>query len=821
MMRIARPVAEDAAPQVVEALITATAQRASGPAIPAELRASSVWTDLQNSPDSVRVAVVVCAVRRMSELNHNGRHWSRSSNVASGIVTEMLRRRIALSPGDRVDLIASLLAGSEAEPTHGAPWSYHVEHLVKPVLRALERGGDVDRMPDEKKLLRELREALHEPWMHAERKRWIHQIDQLLSDSDEPLIPAGPWADAMRQGIAAQPASVAAAATAAVGVAASSPGAKPTAVFTKMVDGLIDTHGVEDVRTAVAMLLEVSVLPVSAARGQVDAITGDLLRRLCWIAASLPVDTRLANAVGGWLIAGWTKVPGFGPVSQRVATGAAWTLARLGDLGAGELGRARAVLKQPQAVKSVDAAIDEAAERLGIPREEFEERVVPTYGLTVGARGEVALGEHTAVLAYTDGKVGITIMAPDGKERKTVPAVVKRDFAQEFKALKVRTKDITAMVSAQRMRLERLLLEDREWDPDVWRERYLDHPLVSVLARKLIWQVDDGTSLLAVIAVDGELHDVEGGPVDVTDAHRIRLWHPATVSTEEVGAWRLRVEGLGVIQPFKQAHREVYLLTAAEERTDTNSNRFAGHILRQHQFAALARGRGWRYALQGAFDAPDEQAQLELPRHGMRASFWVDRPWGADDDWNDTGIFNHVLTDQVRFTSDHGEVHLRDVPVRVLSEVLRDVDLFVGVASIGSDPAWQDNGGVRRDAWSGYWSSYSFGELGAAAEVRKDLLSRLLPKLAIADVTRIEDRFLVVEGRLRHYRIHLGSGNILMAPDDQYLCIVPSRGEKGVEGVMLPFEGDQLLSLILSKAMLLANDDKITDTTITSQIARR
>ncbi|MBC7276100.1 hypothetical protein [Nocardioides sp.] len=417
MTPIAQSVTEDAAGQVVEALIAETAQRASGPAIPAGLRASSVWADLQKSPDSVRAAVVICALRRMGELNQTGSSWSRGSNVASGIVTGMLRRQIALSPGDRVDLIASLLGGSEAEPTHGAPWTYHVEHLVKPVLRALERGGDVDRIPEEKKLLRVLREALRQPWMDAERKRWIHQIDQLLSDSDEPLIPAGPWAAAMQQGIASQPPTVAAAGSAAIGVAASSAGAKPTAVFTKKVDGLIDAHDAEDLRTAVVMLLEVSVLPVSAARGQVDGITGDVLRRLCWIAASLPADTRLATAVGGWLIAGWAKVPGFGPVSQRVATGAAWALARLGDLGAGELGRARAVLKQPQAVRSVDAAIDEAAERLGIPREEFEERVVPTYGLDVGARRELALGEHTAVLAYTAGKVGITIVAADGKTR--------------------------------------------------------------------------------------------------------------------------------------------------------------------------------------------------------------------------------------------------------------------------------------------------------------------------------------------------------------------------------------------------------------------
>ena len=61
--------------------------------------------------------------------------------------------------------------------------------------------------------------------------------------------------------------------------------------------------------------------------------------------------------------------------------------------------------------------------------------------------------------------------------------------------------------------------------------------------------------------------------------------------------------------------------------------------------------------------------------------------------------------------------------------------------------------------------------------------------------------------------------NILMEPNDQYLCIVPDRGGKGVtENVFLPFEGDSGLSVILSKAMLLAEDDKITDVTITRQI---
>jgi hypothetical protein len=35
---------------------------------------------------------------------------------------------------------------------------------------------------------------------------------------------------------------------------------------------------------------------------------------------------------------------------------------------------------------------------------------------------------------------------------------------------------------------------------------------------------------------------------------------------------------------------------------------------------------------------------------------------------------------------------------------------------------------------------------------------------------------------------------------------------------MLPFEGDRVLSIILSKAFLLADDRKITDPTITRQL---
>lgn len=102
---------------------------------------------------------------------------------------------------------------------------------------------------------------------------------------------------------------------------------------------------------------------------------------------------------------------------------------------------------------------------------------------------------------------------------------------------------------------------------------------------------------------------------------------------------------------------------------------------------------------------------------------------------------------------------------------------------------------------------------------RRRTIERLLPKLPISDRCRLEGRYLVVKGKRAEYKIHLGSGNVLMEPGSRYLCIVrgPSTATTPSR-VFLPFEGDATLSLILSKAFLLADDSKIKDASILRQL---
>ncbi len=166
-----------------------------------------------------------------------------------------------------------------------------------------------------------------------------------------------------------------------------------------------------------------------------------------------------------------------------------------------------------------------------------------------------------------------------------------------------------------------------------------------------------------------------------------------------------------------------------------------------------------------------------------------------------------------------GPTDLGAIPSLVFSEIMRDVDLFVGVASVGNDPTWADGGPDGR--YREYWHNYSFGELSATSATRKSVLEQLIPRLKIGGRCSFTERFLVVRGDLRNYKIHLGSGNILMEPNDEYLCVVPKQAATTPrEALFLPFEGDGTLSVILSKALLLAADAKISDPTIMSQIRR-
>jgi hypothetical protein len=573
---------------------------------------------------------------------------------------------------------------------------------------------------------------------------------------------------------------------------------------------------------------------------EVNAI---VLRGLLWLCPKA-ANRDLIRSAGDLATSAYRKIRGLGPRAVKVGNAAVYALSQINDpLAVGQLALLKVKVKFGSAQKEIEKAFNAAAARSGLPREELEEMSVPSYGLTQVGLCEEKMGEFKARLTVTGTtSTELVWVTGQGKVQRALPASVKQSHKEDLKELQAAAKDIQKMLPAQRERIDGLFLQQKSWPLPVWRERYLNHPLVGTLARRILWDFKRGDKSVTAIWFKDRLVDLDLKAVELPDAEtRVQLWHPIGKSIDEAVAWRSWLDAQQIQQPFKQAHREVYILTDAERSTRTYSNRYAAHVLKQHQFNALCALRGWKSQLRLMVDAEYGPPTLLLPQWGLRAEFWVEG-LGTDygTDTNESGVYLHVSTDQVRFYRTdvaqrmahaggggyHPGYHERDaepvpvseIPELVFSEVMRDVDMFVGVASVGNDPAWSDGGPQGR--YQRYWQDYSFGDLTASAKTRKEVLQKLVPRLKISSRCAFEEKFLVVRGALRTYKIHLGSGNILMSPNDQYLCIVPNQaaGAGGSAEVFLPFEGDRTLSVILSKAFLLAEDGKISDETIVRQI---
>jgi len=574
---------------------------------------------------------------------------------------------------------------------------------------------------------------------------------------------------------------------------------------------------------------------------QAGEAEADYQKGFVWVLGALG-DTSIAPDIANFAFGCFRKIPMIGAVSHRVGNACVNAVAAMPGLdGVAQLSRLAARVKYDVARRLIEKAMNEAAERNQVSRDDLEAMAVPTFGLEASGVRMERVGDCEASL--TIGRDGASLVwSRGGKALKSVPADVKDEHAELLKDLNHCVKEMDGQIAAQRSRLERQLIFGGTCSFERWQPWYLDHPLVSHFSTRLIWEFQEAGETRTAIPWDGKLVDWAGHAGEPSDQARVRMWHPIRSDVQTILSWRCWLEDHQVRQPFKQAHREVYLLTDAERETETYSNRFASHIIRQHQFASLCRERGWKFKVMGDWDSHNTPS-LDLTQYNLQARFDVESPEAEDDESTSAhGIYLAIITGRVTFVRleapkpdkdqpgpfgiplprkfrdlrRRATLRLEEVPALVFSEVMRDCDLFVGVTSIGADPAWtQDH---PDDLHLPYWQQFAFGDLTSAAEHRKVVLESLLPKLAIRDRCRLDGRFLLVRGDLHEYRIHIGSANVLIEPGSRYLCIVQGSGDTAAN-LPLPFDGDRILGIILSKALLLVNDTKIKDPTIARQLS--
>jgi Domain of unknown function (DUF4132) len=724
---------------------------------------------------------------------------------------DLSRRALRWQPED-VSLLFSLLPGDD---------SWVLGEAMRVAVGAAERLDPADQIGLTDQFQKGLERLDQDNAAPGERSKLRVRLRGLLrsagkprSDVDTSMIYVDGWSRVALVRLAAVTEDVERISELLIHAASATSGPRPTKAWLKRASELL--AGISGAPTLVRDLLEAiptcDPAPTRAfgttVQLRISPDNADLIRGLLWIALTIGEE---------WLVPAASEIA----VSHRsgdlkVLNACYAVLGRRGDAAAiAALVRLQRKTRDRGELKQIGLALDEAAGAAGLSRSELTEQTISDGGLDADRRRRTDLGDTTAVVAL-DGRGRVSLAwERAGTTTARVPAHVADAYPSQLAQLKREVAELKTLVAGERDRLEDLLVEDRDWPIEVWRRRYLAHPVTGCLASRLLWRVIDGdVTYTAMPADDRTVTLVDGTRIEPGPDARVRVWHPVHVEPAEVEAWRGHVMERELAQPFKQAYREVYLLTPAEEHTRVYSNRFAAHVLQYQQAYALMKQRRWATNYLGGWDGGyDGEAKRDFETHHLRAVFYHEQ---VDADG---GMVAFCTTDQVRFEriGDRSKepVPLADVPPVVFSEAMRDVDLFIGVTSIAADPTWADRGTDRHFE---YWTRIAFADLSASGETRRDVVSRLLPRLKIRDRARVAGNYLVVDGHKHTYKIHLGSGNILMSPNDQYLCIVPARATVPASVRFVPFEGDHLLGVVLSKALLLADDHRITDPTILRQI---
>jgi hypothetical protein len=552
---------------------------------------------------------------------------------------------------------------------------------------------------------------------------------------------------------------------------------------------------------------------------------------LLWCVA-LKAEPDTAIAIADFGIACLRKVPNLGAVSQKVGFACVQALGAMECAEAvSQLTRLRARVKYSVAKRLIEKSLQQAAERSGLSVEEIEDICVARYGLDERGKREFTLGEVKATISLReDGGVGVAWHNADGKLVKAVPAPIKKAFSREVKDTAKLAKELEEAYTAQRVRLESSLMAARTLPVRHWQQYFLEHPLLGFLGRRLIWVFSNRQGWERSGLWSGkEVCDCEGKALDLAKTQKVRLWHPLSSDAAEVQKWRERIFTSGVRQPFRQAFREFYQTTDEERELRAYSNRFAGVLMRQHQFASLCRERGWNYRLMGSGFDGGNVPNRKIDPWKMHVEFYVDLPADRHPSLRESGLGEQsgsginlfISSDQVRFYRENKEIAVDEVPAIVYSEVMRDVDLFTSVCAIGEDEGWSDQGerGIGLFA-----TRFDPDQQSAVVALRADVLSRVLPLTPIADRCKIVKGVLEVRGQLGTYRILLNWGNaMLMTETTPRWLQIPQKVLNAVELGLekLPLELDHRTEMILRKAYVLANDWNIDSPELVKQLMPR
>ena len=255
----------------------------------------------------------------------------------------------------------------------------------------------------------------------------------------------------------------------------------------------------------------------------------------------------------------------------------------------------------------------------------------------------------------SNNKNVVWINTKTNKEQKSIPQEIKENNSEKLKYLKNHIKDIETQLITQSKRIEGNFLTDNSWDIIYWKERYLNHPFINILTRELIWIFSNDKSSVVGYIENGKLKSNKVDLIDLGSYKEVKLWHPKH---------SIKIDfDFENQQPFKQIEREHY--------SSDFIKKIKGSEMKKSILSQLCKSRNW---------TSSQIHKLKIDKEKIIVQLVLDDI--DDESYGMTGGSENVILKDIEIKVSEKVVSPDQINEVILSEVLRDVDLFINVAKL-------------------------------------------------------------------------------------------------------------------------------------------
>ncbi|MGL4523884.1 MAG: DUF5724 domain-containing protein, partial [Bacilli bacterium] len=391
----------------------------------------------------------------------------------------------------------------------------------------------------------------------------------------------------------------------------------------------------------------------------------------------------------------------------------------------------------------------------------------------------------TIQLAFGPKHVPIIEVIKDEKKQKSIPKQWNKH--PYVVSLKEAVRTIKAQQRSVCSLLQQAMIEENPFTA-VELNKLLQSEVFYGHISALVWKVENTMGFLCFEQKELVLQLVDGSRRVIESHHLLTLALPNDfVMTGEWSAFVTHVVSQSIVQPFKQVLREYYPLFGDEVLGVVRSERYAGYEVGVARSKALLSECGW-------YQYHYNEWQKTYYKHHIVAIV------ETESDPYYYGVENYCKVKGIQFfcTLHSKPLYMDEVPATVFSETMRDIDLVVSVAHTGAIDVEASLSTVK---------------------MRHQILSEIVRLFKLENVT-ILPQHVRINGVYGEYSVHLGSGIVHMVGVG--VIGVESISSRDRGALVLPFiDGDPKTAEITSKVLLFANDGKIKDEVILSQIPIR